>query len=227
MPNQSQKIINSWHKNAKPWTIAVRGNQIRSRKMVTNQAIIDAVMTRKPNTVLDIGCGEGWLCRQLSVRKVKVTGIDIVPELINAAKASGGGDFRLLSYEELAAGQLQQSFDIAVCNFSLIGKESVENLFAGMSHLLKPDGSLIVQTLHPVFANGESTYEDGWREGSWTGFSDAFTDPAPWYFRTIASWTKLFVDHGLAIEYLLEPYYAETGKAGSLILIGKSSKNGN
>ena len=42
-PLSDAKIIDSWHKNAAPWTAAVRDNQIESRRLVTNQAIVDAI----------------------------------------------------------------------------------------------------------------------------------------------------------------------------------------
>jgi hypothetical protein len=47
--------------------------------------------------------------------------------------------------------------------------------------------SFIIQTLHPLIACGDFSYQDAWREGSWAGFSDDFTDLAPWYFRTLES----------------------------------------
>ena len=64
-------IVDSWHKNASPWTDAVRGNQIESRALITNRAIIEAVLSRSPRTVLDIGCGEGWLVRALGEHGVR------------------------------------------------------------------------------------------------------------------------------------------------------------
>ena len=81
------KIVDSWHKNATPWTDAVRDSQIESRKLVTNQAIVDAVRRRAPRTVLDIGCGEGWLVRALAERGMRATGVDVVPALIEQARA--------------------------------------------------------------------------------------------------------------------------------------------
>jgi len=73
-PLSDAKIIESWRKNAAPWTNAVREGQIESRRLVTNQAIIDAVISRAPRTALDIGCGEGWLVRALAERGIQTTG---------------------------------------------------------------------------------------------------------------------------------------------------------
>jgi len=42
-PLNDARIVDSWRKNASPWTAAVRENQIASRTLVTNKAIVDAV----------------------------------------------------------------------------------------------------------------------------------------------------------------------------------------
>ncbi|WP_315983528.1 class I SAM-dependent methyltransferase [Aliamphritea spongicola] len=152
--------------------------------MVTDRAITDTITELAPKTVLDIGCGEGWLVRALAGAGMQVTGTDAVAELIDKARAAGGGTFEQiayeqLAYEELSASRFSKRFDLAVCNFSLLGKESVEQVFTAVPDLLNPGGHFVVQTLHPVTSNIDRVYEDGWREGSWAGFSDDFTDPAP------------------------------------------------
>lgn len=211
-------VIDAWSKNADPWTVAVRGGEIESRTLVTNQAIIDAVRSRAPHTAIDIGCGEGWLVRALE--GVDMIGVDVVAGLIDQARQAGGGDFRVLSYEQIAGGELHAQVDAAVCNFSLIGKESVEGIFRAARSLLNPNGALIVQTLHPLVACGDAPYRDGWREGSWAGFSAGFADAPPWYFRTLESWVALFSENGLRLLEVREPVHPRTGRPLSLILIG-------
>jgi 2-polyprenyl-3-methyl-5-hydroxy-6-metoxy-1,4-benzoquinol methylase len=170
-PLSDAKIIDSWHKNAAPWTAAVRDNQIESRRLVTNQAIVEAILSRSPRTALDIGCGEGWLVRELAAHGIRSVGVDVVSDLIDRAVRAGGGDFRVASYEDIAAGSLDLEVDAAVANFSLIGRESVDSLLAHIPRLLTPNGALIVQTLHPAVAVGDVPYFDGWRAGSWTAAS--------------------------------------------------------
>ena len=217
--DKNQAVLNSWHRNAAPWVTAVREEQIESRKRCTDQAVIDAVMGAAPASVLDIGCGEGWLCRALAERGVRVAGVDAVPELVDAARASGPGDFRAVTYEQIAEGALDLQVDVAVSNFALIGKESVEGVLHAAPALLKPGGSFVIQTLHPVVACGDAPYIDGWREGSWAGFSDDFTDAPPWYFRTTESWVRLLNNSGLQLHELREPVHPDTGRPASLILI--------
>lgn len=222
-PLNDARIVDSWHRNASPWTTAVRDNQIESRRLVTNRAIVDAVLGRSPASALDLGCGEGWLVRALSEHGVRVTGVDVVPALIEQAKQAGGGEFRVASYEAIAAGELDLTVDVAIANFSLIGKESVESLLGRVPALLNPGGALVVQTLHPAVARGELPYEDGWRSGSWAGFSDDFSDPAPWYFRTMESWLKLLVDSRLRLIESREPLHPVSREPASVILIAERS----
>jgi hypothetical protein len=125
------------------------------------------------------------------------------------------------SYEEIAAGKLNISVDVIVCNFALLGKESVEGVFRATPSLLNAHGAFIVQTLHPFVACDDFPYQDGWREGSWAGFSAAFTDPAPWYFRTLESWIKLFLDSGFRLLEVREPLHPKTQKPASVIFIAE------
>ncbi len=220
MPAHSDaSIIDSWSRIADPWTAAVRGGEIASRVLVTDAAIVDAVRAGAPRTGVDLGCGEGWLVRALP--EVEMIGVDASAGLVAQAQAAGGGAFRRLSFEEIAAGRLELAVDVAVCNFSLIGDEAVRGLFRAAPGYLRPGGRLIVQTVHPVMACGEAPYVDGWRDGSWAGFSDAFTDPAPWYFRTVSNWLALFEAHGLRVLEMREPLHPHSGKPASLILIGQ------
>ena len=219
-PLSDDKIVDSWRKNAGPWTAAVREQRIESRKLVTDEAVIAAVVSRYPRSVLDLGCGEGWLVRAIVARGVgTVIGVDAVSALIEQARAVGGGEFRVASYEAIARGELGLTFDVAVANFALIGKGAVDGLIAATPSLLNPGGALIIQTLHPLVACGDLPYADGWRNGSWAGFSDDFTDPAPWYFRTTETWVRLLTGSGLRLDEMREPIHPSTGKPASVVFI--------
>jgi 2-polyprenyl-3-methyl-5-hydroxy-6-metoxy-1,4-benzoquinol methylase len=220
-PFSEPKIIDSWYKNAAPWIVAIEEHQIASRNLVTDRAIVDAVVDYSSQHVLDLGCGEGWLTRELTARGMQVVGVDVVPALIDRAKLNCNARFLELTYAEIAAGKLTDRFDLVVANFSLLGDESVAGLFAAMRSLLTPNGIFIIQTMHPVISCGEAAYIDGWRAGSWVGFSDDFTDPAPWYFRTLATWVNSYVSHGFSLVEIREPIHPQTGKPASLILIGR------
>lgn len=211
------EIINSWHANAAPWIKAIANEEIESRKLVTNGAIISLIKELKPATLLDIGCGEGWLERYLAGENIQFSGVDVVPELVESAAKQNKGKYETCAYEDLASHDFGQKFDVTLCNFSLIGKESTEEVFKAARKFT--GGKFIIQTLHPVMACGDAEYKDSWREGSWAGFSNEFTKPAPWYFRTIESWKGLFEQSGFKLEKPLEPISPKTNKPASIIFV--------
>jgi 2-polyprenyl-3-methyl-5-hydroxy-6-metoxy-1,4-benzoquinol methylase len=214
-------ILSSWQRNAQPWIAAVRGGEIESRRLVTDAAVLDAVLACAPRSVIDLGCGEGWLALALARRGMTVTGVDAVPELVAAAREAGLADCRLLAYEQIAQGGLDCRADAVVCNFSLIGAGCVDDLLRAVPALLEARGTLIVQTLHPLMACGDQPYVDGWRAGSWAGFSRAFRDPPPWYFRTLESWIALLAASGLVMRAMREPLNPRSGKPASVIFIAQ------
>ena len=109
-----------------------------------------------------------------------------------------------------------------MANFSLLGNESVAEIFRKVPLMLMADsGYFIVQTIHPKTGGGEEEYKDGWRTGNWNGFNRSFTDPAPWYFRTLESWELLFTANGFILDQIVEPTNIKTGAAASIIFIGR------
>lgn len=221
------QIIRSWNTNAKPWSRAIQAASILSRRLVTDQAIVEAVLSVRPARVFDVGCGEGWLARRLSASGIHVTGVDAVPELVAEAVRCGGGRFQVGDYLAIAERRLPCGpFDAAVCNFSLLGKESVNALLGAIPHYLGAAGHLVVQTLHPLAACGEHPYQDGWRDGSWAGFSTEFSDPAPWYFRTLASWVSMLRGWGFEILECREPTAPDAMAPASVIFICKTRNPG-
>jgi 2-polyprenyl-3-methyl-5-hydroxy-6-metoxy-1,4-benzoquinol methylase len=217
--NNEQKIINSWQANANNWIDIIDNNGIESRRLITNKSIVDAVCKVKPLTVLDIGCGEGWLSKELQQQGMDLTGVDVIPELIERAKGKVTGDFFVASYEEIYSGNIpfSKSFDAIVINFALIGKESTENLLAYLPKLLTKAGKLFIQTLHPGSRKSINDYESGWKEGSWDGLGEQFSMPYQWYFRTMEDWLLLLSQSGFTKIKATEVVHPYSDKPLSVI----------
>jgi 2-polyprenyl-3-methyl-5-hydroxy-6-metoxy-1,4-benzoquinol methylase len=224
MPDERvERLTESWTTNAAAWTRAVREGQIASRRLATDAAIVDAVTARAPRRVLDVGCGEGWLARALAGRGIAVTGVDVSPPLVEAARALGGGDFRVVDYAAAARDPtlLGGPYDVAACNFALLA-EDVVPLLAALRARLAPGGALVIQTVHPWAARGDAPYADGWRTETFAGFGDGFAVPMPWYYRTLASWVRSLDDAGYRLAALREPLHPETATPLSLLLVGEA-----
>ncbi|MVV49321.1 class I SAM-dependent methyltransferase [Pseudomonas sp. PB120] len=220
MPAPETALLQSWHHNAHVWIEAIRNGSIESRRQVTDQAILLAVLGRQPERVLDLGCGEGWLLRALADRAIEVVGVDGDATLVDAARAAGSTPVHLASYEALveATVDIGRGYDVICANFALLHQDIIP-LLAAMNALLAPGGALVIQTLHP-WAVAAGDYQDGWREETFDGFQGQW-QAMPWYFRTLSSWINALDMAGFRLAGLQEPQHPQNPVPQSLLLVGE------
>lgn len=220
LPDFEKQLTDSWNANALAWTTVVQSRQIESRRVATDAAILAAIAAYQPKHVLDVGCGEGWLARELTNRGVEVTGVDGSAALIAEAQRNVNAAFRVLDYASIIADPacLEGPYDLIVCNFSLLSEE-LAPLLLGLRQALSENGALIIQTIHPWSACGERPYENGWRMESFSAFGETFPQPMPWYFRTLSSWLATLQHAGFTLKECFEPIHPETRKPLSIIFV--------
>ncbi|WP_248799215.1 class I SAM-dependent methyltransferase [Pseudomonas sp. MWU13-2105] len=217
MPAPESNLLQSWHHNAQSWIEAVRGGAIESRRQVTDQAILLAVLGRQPERVLDLGCGEGWLLRALEKRGINAVGVDGDGTLVESARAAGSSQVHLASYAALVEARVDigSHYDLVCANFALLHQDIIP-LLAAMNALLAPGGALVIQTLHPWTA-AAGDYQDGWRKETFDGFKGQW-QPMPWYFRTLSSWLNALDMAGFRLAGLQEPQHPQSPVPQSLLL---------
>ena len=214
---EKERLRRSWIANAPAWSDAVRQGKIASRRVATDAAIVDAIMSLAPRRVLDLGCGEGWLTRELCSRGIDAIGVDASEPLIRAANQLGGASFLTLSYEELGEHSFDEVFDAAVANFSILDEE-IQPLLNAAARVLKTDGALIIQTIHPAFGADEP-YADGWRTETFATIEGEWPEPMPWYFRTIERWSTELSRGGYYIAEIREPRSENGARPLSIIFV--------
>lgn len=215
-----QQLAYSWQANAQAWSRVVREQRLESRRLVTDAAVLQAVLNTNAKRVLDVGCGEGWLCRALAERGVDAVGVDASAPLIQLAREADPRPqcYYHCAYKELAQVTAEQeSFQLLVANFALLEDDILPSLHA-FKQVLAADGSLLIQTLHPWPNNGPQVYEDGWRLEQFSDFGEAFVEPMPWYFRTLASWLELLTTAGWTLQWLREPLHPQRLQPLSLLM---------
>lgn len=104
--------------------------------------------------VLDLCCGQGVFCRQLSQLPLKeIVGVDASPALIHAARQRSHdpkiryavGDARNLG--DLANG----TFDAAACLMAVHDLDDIEATFRSLAQALRVGGHAVIIFMHPCF----------------------------------------------------------------------------
>ena len=111
-----------WERNAEFWVRIIRERRDRYRTELTDETVLAAVGPCNGLDVLDAGCGEGYLTREVARRGARqVTGADKSAALIAAAQAVSAGQpavrFREADVAALPFGDA--SFDLAIVNHVL------------------------------------------------------------------------------------------------------------
>lgn len=186
-------IISSWEKNASEWIKVIQDNQIPSRKF-TNKAILETVASLDCKKLADIGCGEGWLTREISKMGCQAVGFDAIEDLILEAKKKHLGNYHVLTFEDIIEGKPipDAPFDVAVFNFCLYLEEGLQKLLENTLKSISDNGFIIIQTLHPFFLiQNELPYKSQWLSDAWKGLPGNFEDGHSWYARTFENWLEV------------------------------------
>ena len=217
-----ERLRKSWQANAEAWTLAVRESRIPSRNAGTNQAILSVLASLPKGRLLDLGCGEGWLARAAMEQGWTVIGIDASAALIERAKEISDARYFVIDYAQINADpNLAGKFECIVCNFSIL-EEEINSFLTALRNMLRPGKALIIQTVHPWAACEEQPYRNGWREETFQGWSGGFTEPMPWFFRTLHSWFWELARANLEVLRFEEPVDPTSGRPLSIIMICRS-----
>lgn len=158
---------NTYQQNADFWVQIIRDNHDRFRTGLTDAAVLNAIGNVTGKRVLDAGCGEGYLSRELASLGATVLGVDSSQNLIEAASASVPKDRHELSFQVSDVADLREedaSFDIVVCNHLMNDLPEPSGPIFEFSRVLEPGGLIVILMLHPCFyaertIRNETTYQ--------------------------------------------------------------------
>eukprot|EP01037_Dinobryon_pediforme_P001433 gene1433-1454_t len=124
-----------------------RGNWGRTH--VVDPAMQARLAGRGFRRALDVGCGEGRVCRMLQSQRIAAVGIDPTEALIaEARRMDPSGDYRVVTMETL--DEPDGAFDLVVSCLSLIDIPDFQNAIAQMARVLAPGGTLLIANLSNI-----------------------------------------------------------------------------
>lgn len=143
---------NQWDKYARIFDDGIgEGNEDLHQNHI-DPVIFDYLGGGKYETIVDAGCGNGYLLNRLSRFSNRLVGLDYSEELLNFAKSrtSGNDKVKLILADLMKKIPLEDgSSDVVIANMVLQYLPSL-NVFASESHrVLKNKGLLIIIVDHP------------------------------------------------------------------------------
>jgi SAM-dependent methyltransferase len=108
---------------------------------------------------LEVGCGEGRVCRDLQARGYDLVGLDAAPSLVAAAaKADPDGEYVVGAAEALPF--TDASFDLVLAYNSLMDVKDMPGSVAEAARVLRPGGHFCACVVHPLVEAGAWTSRD-------------------------------------------------------------------
>ncbi|OLS19444.1 MAG: Ubiquinone biosynthesis O-methyltransferase [Candidatus Heimdallarchaeota archaeon LC_2] len=140
----------------KDWTKFLGRNH---RILLTNFVLpemLKMISVKPEEKILEIGCGEGELCRIIAKSGAIVTGIDISKIITAAIDSNKNGNLDITylkaNLEDLKEKSETSKFDKIVSNLKIMTIEKLSVFFENVFHNLKIGGDFIFSVSHPFFS---------------------------------------------------------------------------
>ena len=122
-----------------------------SLKYVTVPCIIRHISEERPKTVLDVGCGTGFLTNEIRKKVNCCYGIDASEKSIRLAKEKYGKNHITFKKSTIAEFCFEKKFDSCVANMVFMTDPDMLESLKNINKHLNVGGSLLIMITHPCF----------------------------------------------------------------------------
>ena len=210
-----------WNANAEDWHVQVGHEGDLNRRLNSDPVLWSFLGDVSGLTVLDAGCGTGYLSRKLAERGARVVAVDAAERMIEIARretpAALDISYRVASCADLD-GVADGSIDRIVSNYVLMDIPDLDGAVDAFHRVLRPGGIAVAVFSHPCFPLSEMN-EIGSSGGfavRWTApYFEArrvedppwnhFAHPFIWNHRPLRQYWRAFRNAGFAVDDFEEP----------------------
>lgn len=150
-----EQVSSAYDRNAEFWIGIIRDRIDPYQTQLTDPALLAMIGDCHGLDILDAGCGEGYLARELVTRGAEhVHGVDTCEGLVQAARTHPDhrADRATFYHADVAAIPLaDDSVDLVVANRLPNGIAEPARRFGEFARVLRPDGRMILLGMHPCF----------------------------------------------------------------------------
>ena len=116
------------------------------------EPILEELKKAPIHDLLDVGCGTGPMIELLSKAygDLRMTGLDLTPDMIEAARAKRIPNARFLVGDSENLPFENDSFDAVICSNSFHHYPNPQAFFDGVARVLRPGGRLVLRDMTSV-----------------------------------------------------------------------------
>ncbi|CAN5374949.1 class I SAM-dependent methyltransferase [soil metagenome] len=214
-----EKTRNFWNSVASDWRIQVGKDGDKNRQLNSDPVLWQFAGEVRDRTVLDAGCGTGYLSQQLTQRGARVIGVDFSERMIDIARSDYPAlDFRVESCSELRT-IADASIDLVVSNYVLMDTPDLPGTLRAWHRVLRPGGTAVLIFSHPCFPGRRARDRlQGTAVSYYWDFSyfetrecvdppwGHFTESFIWFHRPLSEYWKAFSSAGFSVLEFEEPH---------------------
>lgn len=212
----------AWDRN-----VQSRARELESRTDLSYRWLCNWIMRNIPRTtrVLDVGCGLGFLSRELAVAGNRVTAVDLSLESIAYARAHNKGPHYV--HGTPATLRTNEPFDVVVLNMVLQSSPDLTSLLSECVDRLSSDGIMLVTIPHPwnYLQRRLDRPDEQFSYGRELAFEIPFRihghadhpGTVPFFHRSLAHYYETMRHAGLQVDRIEEPDQVGLGSEHDVI----------
>ena len=206
----NKSVIDSWSQYSEKESESFGDEGDFSRQFILTDVIFNLLGEIKGKTVLDVGCGTGYLSRKMAKKGVFVTGVEPAEGLFQFCvkkekKEKLGIKYLQRDLSELS--EFENKFGVVVSNMVFMDIPDFKKAIKNCVKALKKNGIFVFSISHPAFPGSDSE----WRELGYVKISNYF-NPEPkqerfgfTFERPISDYVNFVFDSGCILEKMIEP----------------------
>jgi len=183
---------------------------------VVANSLFDLIGSVDEQRIVDLGCGQGRIARELARRGNDVLGVELSAELLRIAVATDDERISYVRGDACARDWWDGvPFDGVVSSMALMDIDDLDGAVSTAAATTRPGGWFAWSIIHPAFPGVDEirpSWPDGgyFEEGWWNTGGDGVRGRVGSNHRTLSTYLNTMLEHGFALEATAEPRWQRT-----------------